>query len=199
MGRGGHVITTLIEQGRTVNVVAYHAKENGRWENDAWVIPSSREEMRSRYDGWFEPVMQVLDMVENPIMWALFDHLPAKTYHRGGRLCLLGDSAHASTPHHGAGAGMAVEDALILSHLLAAITGKDDLERAFAAYDAVRRPRTQRLVNSSRRVAGVYDFEDAEIGDDLDAMATYLEHAWDWIWKEDLQAELDDALQRLKR
>ena len=178
-------------------MVAYHAKEDGQWDNEAWVIPSSREEMRSKYDGWFEPVMQILDMVEKPVMWALFDHLPAKSYYRGGRICLLGDSAHATTPHHGAGAGMAVEDSLILSNLLAAVDGKADLERAFEAYDAVRRPRTQRLVASSRRVGGVYDFEDKETGDDVDAIGEFLMHAWDWIWKEDLQAEVDLALRML--
>ena len=160
--------------------------------------------MMSSFTGFFEPVMQTLNMVEDPVMWALFDDHhdpPAETYHRGGRICLLGDAAHASTPHHGAGAGMAVEDAMILSRLLASIEGDDGsrLAGVFAAYDTVRRPRTQRLIRSSRRCAAVYDWEDDEVGDDIEAMREYLEHAWDWIWKADLDAQLRDAEEMLAR
>ena len=93
---------------------------------------------------------------------------------------------------------MAVEDAMILSRLLAAINSRNDLEAAFQAYDAVRRPRSQRLVASSRKVARVYDFEDEEVGDDMHALKNYLEHAWDWIWNEDLDAQLETALRLLR-
>jgi salicylate hydroxylase len=159
----------------------------------------TKEEMLARFDGWSEPVKNVIRLIEKPDIWALFDHLPAATYHHKGQICLLGDSAHASTPHHGAGAGMAVEDALILSKLLASIEHAAELESAFVAYDAVRRPRSQQLVTSSRRIGKVYDFEDEIIGDDMDALREYLEHAWDWIWTEDLNRQLEKAHQLLKR
>lgn len=133
---------------------------------------------------------------------------------------------------------MAIEDAMILSRLLGAVNSAADLEAAFKAYDAVRRPRSQRLVESSRRVARVYDFEDEEVfggggngnenrnrnangveiagdengtregevrngvkiargeGDNTleQRMKAYLTHAWDWIWKEDLNAQLKVAM-----
>jgi len=56
-------------------------------------------------------------MMDNPPVWALFEMPTAETY-SSGQIALLGDSAHASTSHAGAGAGMAVEDALVLSELL---------------------------------------------------------------------------------
>ena len=198
LGHHGHVLTTLIEHGKVVNVVGYHTKEDGKWDDQAWVKPSSKEDMLASFDGWSEPVRKIIELVEKPDVWALFDHLPASTYHRQGKICLLGDSAHASTPHHGAGAGMAVEDALILSRLLAAIDHAGDLEAAFAAYDAVRRPRSQRLVASSRKVAEVYDFEDEVIGDNMAALREYLEHAWEWIWNENLDLQLERALGLLR-
>ena len=43
--------------------------------------------------------------------------LPAPWYK--GRVLLIGDAAHASTPHLASGAGMAIEDAIVLSELLA--------------------------------------------------------------------------------
>jgi 2-polyprenyl-6-methoxyphenol hydroxylase-like FAD-dependent oxidoreductase len=42
-----------------------------------------------------------------------------------GRVLLIGDAAHATTPHLGQGAGMAIEDALVLSLELA---GEDAIE-----------------------------------------------------------------------
>lgn len=192
------MLTTLIEHGKVVNVVGYHTKEDGRWDDRAWIKPSAKGEMLARFDGWSEPVRKIIALVDKPDIWALFDHLPASTYHRQGKICLLGDAAHASTPHHGAGAGMAVEDGLILSRLLAAINHPSELEAAFIAYDAVRRPRSQRLVASSRKIAAVYDFEDETIGSNMQAMREYLEHAWDWIWKEDLDLQVEKALQLLK-
>jgi 2-polyprenyl-6-methoxyphenol hydroxylase-like FAD-dependent oxidoreductase len=38
-------------------------------------------------------------------------------WHRG-RVVLIGDAAHATTPHVGYGAGLAVEDAVVLAELL---------------------------------------------------------------------------------
>ena len=155
--------------------------------------------MLATFDGWSEPVKDILRLIEKADVWALFDHLPAASYHRKGKICLLGDSAHASTPHHGAGAGMAVEDAFILSKLLASIKSAGELESAFAAYDSVRRPRSQRLVASSRKLGKIYDFEDGMIGDNMEAMREYLKSAWDWIWKEDLDRQLENAQSFLKR
>jgi 2-polyprenyl-6-methoxyphenol hydroxylase-like FAD-dependent oxidoreductase len=40
-------------------------------------------------------------------------------WHRG-RVLLIGDAAHATTPHLGQGAGMAIEDAVVLSEELKA-------------------------------------------------------------------------------
>lgn len=184
---------TPIEQGKVVNIVVYFTKEDGRWKDEAWVRPATKEEMLASFRGWSEPVKSILSLIEKPDLWALFDHLPAATYYRKGKLCLLGDSAHASTPHHGAGAGMAVEDALILSRLLASIGSVGELESAFAAYDAVRRPRSQRLVASSRKTGEVYGFEDEIIGDNMKATREYLEQAWDWIWNENLNRQLEMA------
>jgi salicylate hydroxylase len=192
------VLTTPIEHGKVVNVVAYRTKEDRRWNDSTWIKPTTKEEMLAKFDGWSDPVKNILGLIEKPDIWALFDHPPAASYHRKGKICLLGDSAHASTPHHGAGAGMAVEDAFILSRLLTSIESVGELEIAFAAYDAVRRPRSQRLVASSRKLGEVYNFEDRAIGDNMKAMREYLEHAWDWIWKEDLGRQLEKAQVLLK-
>ena len=63
-----------------------------------------------------------------------------------GRVALLGDSAHAMTPNLGQGAGMAIEDAFVLSEQL----GKLNNPSALIEYERLRKPRVQQVQNTSR-------------------------------------------------
>lgn len=133
-----------------------------------------------------------MQLMEKPDVWALFDHPPAPTYFNG-RLALLGDAAHASTPHQGAGAGQAIEDAFILSNLLGQVDSVANIEQAFRAYDAIRRPRSQKVVTTSREAALLYEFQDDELGGDLEKIRQRLQTRYNWIWDEDLERQLRDA------
>ena len=55
-----------------------------------------------------------------------------------GRVALLGDAAHAMTPDLGQGAGMAIEDAVVLADLLAGAAEDGQVEQALAAYQERR-------------------------------------------------------------
>lgn len=192
LGPGGHVLTFPIEGGRTVNVVAFRTKGDGVWEDERWVLPGRREDMLRNFEGWGPSVRSILSLMEKPDVWALFDHPPARTYCKG-RICLLGDAAHASTPHQGAGAGMALEDAYVLSDLLGSVRTVEGIEAAFRVYDAVRRPRTQKVVTTSRAAGQLYDFEGVGIGDDEEKIRENLENRYRWIWDEDLEVHLNEA------
>jgi 2-polyprenyl-6-methoxyphenol hydroxylase-like FAD-dependent oxidoreductase len=63
-----------------------------------------------------------------------------------GRVALLGDAVHASTPHLAQGAGMAIEDALVLADEL---SKADDAEAAFDAYRARRFDRVKHVALTS--------------------------------------------------
>ncbi|MEG3164020.1 FAD-dependent oxidoreductase [Sphingomonas sp. PB2P19] len=63
-----------------------------------------------------------------------------------GRVALLGDAVHATTPHLGQGAGMAIEDALVLAEEL---DRHDDPEAAFTAYRERRYARCRYIVDTS--------------------------------------------------
>lgn len=66
-------------------------------------------------------------------------------WHRG-RIALLGDAVHATTPHLGQGAGMAIEDSLVLAEELARA---DDFQTALTAYRDRRIDRCAYIVRSS--------------------------------------------------
>ncbi len=63
-----------------------------------------------------------------------------------GRIALLGDAVHATTPHLGQGAGMAIEDSLVLADEL---TKQATPEEAFAAYRERRFERCKFIVEKS--------------------------------------------------
>ena len=63
-----------------------------------------------------------------------------------GRIVLLGDAVHATTPHLGQGAGMAIEDSIVLAE---EISKADSPARAFAAYRDRRFERCRYIVENS--------------------------------------------------
>ena len=129
----------------------------------------------------------------DPTLWALFDHRPAPTYAKG-RVAILGDAAHTSTPHQGAGAGQALEDAFVLSTLLADenIKTVSDIPVAFQAYDAIRRPRSQKVVSTSRAAGETYAFR-GPAGSDLNLIRKELQTRFRWIWEEDMTCQAEKA------
>lgn len=66
-----------------------------------------------------------------------------------GRVILIGDAAHATTPHLASGAGMAVEDAIVLVDELDRV---EDYETAMRAFMARRLPRGKAVVGNSLRI-----------------------------------------------
>jgi FAD-dependent urate hydroxylase len=73
-------------------------------------------------------------------------HLPV--WHRG-RMVVIGDAAHAPTPTSGQGASLAVEDAVVLAKCLRDLP---DPQQAFARFEALRRPRVERIIKVAARI-----------------------------------------------
>ena len=69
-------------------------------------------------------------------------------WHRG-RVVLIGDAVHASTPHLAQGAGMAIEDGIVLAEEL---VKADSPEAAFTAYRARRFERARYVAENSIRI-----------------------------------------------
>src|SRR6202012_5593827 len=78
---------------------------------------------------------------------ATLDVATLPTWSRG-RTLLIGDAAHATSPHAGQGASIALEDAYRLAR---ARTAEVELGVAFQNFERERRPRAERLVALARR------------------------------------------------
>lgn len=72
-----------------------------------------------------------------------------------GRVLLIGDAAHATTPHLGQGAGMAIEDAVVLAEEL---TSGNDLPASLAAF-MQRRFERCRYISEMSLLAGAKEVE----------------------------------------
>ncbi|MFF4530091.1 FAD-dependent monooxygenase [Streptomyces sp. NPDC001407] len=109
-------------------------------------------ELRRLFGGWHHPVPGILAAADPAAVLRNDVHTsaaPLPAYHRG-RVALLGDAAHPMTPHLGQGGCQAVEDAVVLAHLLGEADG--DASRALPAYTRQRLPRTTDVVRRSARV-----------------------------------------------
>jgi 2-polyprenyl-6-methoxyphenol hydroxylase-like FAD-dependent oxidoreductase len=84
-------------------------------------------------------------VVARPIEALFLEHQPWHV----GRVVLIGDAVHASSPHLAQGAGMAIEDALVLAEELARHATP---EGAFAAYRARRFDRVAHVALNSLKI-----------------------------------------------
>lgn len=80
--------------------------------------------------------------------WPLYD-LPALESFHAGPVCLIGDAAHATPPHNGHGASMALEDAIVLAKCLRDVP---ETERAFETFEDLRKERVERVAKQARRI-----------------------------------------------
>ena len=71
LGYHGHVLTFPIEHGKTMNVVAFRTKSDGKWEDERWVLPMKKEDMDEDFKDWGPNVKSILSLMEKPDLWAL--------------------------------------------------------------------------------------------------------------------------------
>lgn len=127
----------------------------------------------------------------------LWEHLPARTY-VSGPICVVGDAAHATTPWQGSGAGMSIEDSLIISTLLGRSRNREEALVALKTYDEVRRPRTQRIVESSRGTGAIQMGRGEDTGLDLDRLRQKLLPRWDFIIDFDNEKHVAEAIEAME-
>lgn len=192
IGPGSLTTTYPIEKGTLLNMVACRSLK--KWEHDEWVVPSTQEAAKRDFVGCGPVMQKVTSMMDKPSKWALFDHPECSTFYKGN-FALIGDAAHASTPHQGAGCGQAFEDALVMCSLLAdgTIEKREHVESAFAAYDAIRRPRTLKVVNTSRENGEICMMRGESTGEDFGKIKAALDERFHWIWHEDLDQQVETA------
>lgn len=198
-GRGRASLSYPIDGGSLLNVVIFDFEQES-WEHEKWVLPADPEALRRMFSTWgasSRALVELLLATHEPSVWAMWDHGPASTYTKG-RIAIMGDAAHATTPYQGQGAGQAIEDALVLATLLAEVSDPNMIQSAFLVYDQVRRVRTQRVVSTSRDSGQLVGMKAEGVGSDLEKMRELLSFRMHWIWNRDILTQNREALQLFK-
>jgi 2-polyprenyl-6-methoxyphenol hydroxylase-like FAD-dependent oxidoreductase len=100
-----------------------------------------------------EPVPSLLDALDEPgnphgsVQAGPVEEVVLDSW-SSGRVLLIGDAAHATSPNMAQGAAMALEDAIVLAECLATA---DSIAEALVAYERRRRPRTDWVLRQTHR------------------------------------------------
>jgi 2-polyprenyl-6-methoxyphenol hydroxylase-like FAD-dependent oxidoreductase len=125
---------------------------------EEWNTEGDPKELRGRFATAVPVVWQMLERIKSWRMWMLCDRDPIKQWSLG-RVTLLGDAAHPMLQYVAQGAGMALEDAVVIADELSAASG--DALNAFRAYEQRRYLRTARAQLTSRLYGEFFHAEGA--------------------------------------
>ncbi|MBV9038152.1 MAG: FAD-dependent monooxygenase, partial [Acidobacteriaceae bacterium] len=120
-----------------------------------------RSQALARRAGWPSPIREIVagtpegSIVQNDII----DRPPLSWWGRG-RVTLLGDAAHPTTPNFGQGACQALEDAVVLADCL---RQQQSVEAALRDYERRRIPRTSAIVRDSWQSGRMLQLDDRRL------------------------------------
>ncbi|KAH8111735.1 hypothetical protein DFH11DRAFT_575240 [Phellopilus nigrolimitatus] len=215
MGKNKHIIAFPISRGRLINVVAFCSwfeKEGTIFEGKT-VEERSKAELLEQYKGWEDEVQQLPQCIETPSLWAMnsLKGLPISSH---SRVALVGDAAHAMTPHQGSGAGQAVEDVYILAAILAhPLTTLESLPAALKVYEEIRLPHGNDVQPRSRVTGKLYEFADPRFANlnlgggttasesdvaKLRKIGDAIVENWKWAWTTDIEDDRKKAIALLE-
>lgn len=113
------------------------------------VLPNMAKQLLQEFEAVLKPYIDSIN--ENtPIIYRPLERVMVNTDWHQGSTILIGDAVHATTPHLGSGAGLAVEDAIVLAKLLDEYG--NDLETVFEKFMQKRLKRAQFVVETSGEI-----------------------------------------------
>ncbi|MEG6509887.1 FAD-dependent monooxygenase [Methyloligella sp. 2.7D] len=154
LGKHAHLVTYPVRGGELLNVVlGFEGGEPKSGWNRDW--NTQRDDLLALTEGWAAAPRDLVECIETWRRWSLFRLRKMPRWSRGNTV-LLGDAAHPILPFLAQGAALAIEDA---AHLADALTQYSaDRQKAFAAYEATRRPRALKVMAQSARMGTIYHF-----------------------------------------
>ncbi|KAK0447450.1 uncharacterized protein EV420DRAFT_1622417 [Desarmillaria tabescens] len=147
-----HIVVYPVSQGRFINVVAFSSvlSDEGKPFDGPFVAEANKDKMMSNFMDWEDEIKVLLQCIDNPTVWAIHALNPLGLY-ASDRVVLLGDAAHAMTPHLGAGAGQAIEDAYVLGSLLSkSAETLESIPEVLAAYNKIRQPYGNYILSTAK-------------------------------------------------
>ena len=116
-----------------------------------------KAEVLASFHDWHTPISEAIEATEPSVIFRndIVDRRPVKHWGQG-RVTLLGDAAHPTTPNLGQGACQAIEDAVFLA---ASLRGASDVPIALRSYESQRQARTAFITNQSWLIGKICQWE----------------------------------------
>jgi salicylate hydroxylase len=148
-GPGFHIVHYPLRDHALFNIVAVFRTDTFSQKGDVAIY---RAELEEAYRDSHPHMREMIALLDLERRWPIGDRPPRRGWSQG-RALLIGDAAHATLQSLAQGAGMAVEDAVVLADCLAA--APHDHGAAFRAFERARLVRTARVQLESR---SLWDF-----------------------------------------
>jgi salicylate hydroxylase len=116
--------------------------------HESWTASGDLADLHASLAGACPALQDLLAMMDGALITGIYFRDPLESW-GSDRVVLLGDAAHPAPPSAGQGAGMALEDAVMLAACLQR-AGAGNERAALREYAFRRKPRTTRMLESSR-------------------------------------------------
>ncbi len=150
-----HFVQYPLRGGEIFNQVAVFESPRARAGEEDWGTP---DELDAAFAHTCANIRKGLPLMWRDRWWRMFDRDPIMTWVYG-RIALLGDAAHPPLQYIAQGAIMAIEDGYVLAEHLAA---SDSIDKALAAYEAVRPEHCRRVLTASRKWGELWHLDGAK-------------------------------------
>jgi salicylate hydroxylase len=115
---------------------------------ESWTASGDLADLHASLAGACPALHELVGLMDSALITGIYFRDPLETW-GSDRVVLLGDAAHPAPPSAGQGAGMALEDAVMLAACLRR-AGPGNVRAAVREYAFRRQPRTARMLLSSR-------------------------------------------------
>jgi salicylate hydroxylase len=153
VGAEKHFLAYPVRADALINYAAFVPARGATIES--WSAHGDPDALRQEFEGWDPRIASLLEHVETPLRWALYDREALASWTLG-RLTLLGDAAHPMLPHAGQGANQSIEDGMALATILAH-ADRETIPAALLTYERIRRERVTMIQRHARGNGRRYD------------------------------------------
>jgi salicylate hydroxylase len=140
------IVTFPLNRGKDIFIFATTPQDS--WQLESWTAPGDVDELRAQYTAYHPEARALLDACDTVLKTALYERDPMPAWARG-RMALIGDAAHPMLPFMAQGAGMAIEDAVVLARHLEGVA-MDGIAAALADFETARIERASQVQLGSR-------------------------------------------------
>ncbi|KAJ5655433.1 hypothetical protein N7507_007383 [Penicillium longicatenatum] len=141
-------------------IIGFMSESLDSWDSESWMSRSDIDSLQEHVRDWCPQVQDIIAGLRKSspdqkiLKQALYVRDPISKWYemkegqKDAGIILLGDSAHSTLPHQGQGTCMAIESGIALATVLRHWKN-DDLQGAFQFYQDLRKPRTDRVTQTS--------------------------------------------------